>query len=102
MPELLTVKGTVSTAPCDCDFVEIYSKSYLKITRHHLFPVRIGVTDEQWAVRPYPDAPRPKQIEYDEFFDFGENEWDLEKTVLLGGADIVLINGRRLEAPKSV
>ena len=102
MASLLTVRGTVSTAPSESGFVEIYPKSYLKITRDHLFPVRLGVTDEQWAVRPYPDNLKPAQIEYAEFFDFGDDEWDLERTVLLGSAETVLMNGHELGSPKSV
>ena len=102
MATLLTVRGSVSTAPLDSGFVEVYPKSYLKIARNHMFPVRLGVTDEQWSVRPFPEAPKPAQIEYAEFFDFGEDEWDLERTVLLGNADVVLLNGRELGDPKSV
>tara|TARA_Y100000748_G_scaffold303669_1_gene309613 strand:- start:2661 stop:3146 length:486 start_codon:yes stop_codon:yes gene_type:complete len=102
MAKLLTVRGTVSTAPPDAGFVEMYSKVYLKISREHLFPVRLGVTNEQWSVRPFPDAPRPPQIEYSEFFDLGDDDWNLEQTVLLGEAEVVALNGRSMGSPKSV
>lgn len=102
MAKLLTVQGTVSTAPPDADFAEIYPKVYLKISRDHLFPVRLGVTDEQWSVRPYPAAPRPPQIEYSVFFDLAEDDWNLEQTILLGEAEVVALNGRSMGPPKSV
>ena len=102
MAKLLTVRGTVSTAPPDADFVEMYSKVYLKISRDHLFPVRLGVTNEQWSVRPFPDAPRPPQIEYSVFFDLADDDWNLEQTVLLGGAEVVALNGQSMGYPKSV
>jgi len=102
MAKLLTVRGTVLTAPPDADFVEIYPKVYLKISRDHLFPVRLGITNEQWSVRPFPDAHRPPQVEYSVFFDLADNDWNLEQTILLGEAETVALNGRSMGSPKSV
>ena len=39
-----------------------------------MFPVRLGITNNQWAVRPFPNAPKPKQIEYDILFNFSSLE----------------------------
>lgn len=102
MAKLLSVQGPVVTAPSDASFVEMFPKVYLKISRDYLFPVRLGITNEQWSVRPYPDAPRPPQTEYSAFFDFVDKEWNIDQTVLLGEAEAVILNGRDIGTPKSV
>ena len=100
MVKLLTVRGTVATAPPEASFIEVYPKVYLKICRDYLFPVRLGVTNDEWSVRPYPDAPRPPQTEYSIFFDFEDNDWNMEQTILLGDSDVVYLNGHDIGPPK--
>lgn len=100
MASLLTVHGIVTIASSNVEFKEVYPKTYLKNNNTHMFPVRLGITNNQWAVRPYPNAPKPKQIEYDILFNFSkDSKWDMERTVLLGQASTLLYNGVKLEPP---
>lgn len=106
MVKLLSATGTIITAPPNCEFAEVYSKVYLKISNDVLFPVRLGITDEQWSVRPYKNAhklsyPTTNHPVYLGFFEFEENEWETDRTILLGEANLRL-NGRKLEEPISV
>ena len=101
MALLLTVRGVVTIAPSDAEFKEVYPKTYLKNNNTHMFPVRLGITNNQWAVRPFPNAPKPKQIEYDILFNFSKDtKWDMERTVLLGDAHTLLLNGIKLNPPQ--
>ena len=41
-------------------------------------------------------------VQYSEFFDLGDDDWNLEQTILLGEAEVVALNGRSMGSPKSV
>tara|TARA_B100001142_G_C13998400_1_gene525597 strand:+ start:214 stop:522 length:309 start_codon:yes stop_codon:yes gene_type:complete len=90
----LTVKGTIITASPESDFIEIYEEVLLQIpSSSHKFAVTLGVSHEQWAVKPHKTI-RYSKSEYEHFFNFDYNceDFNVNRIVLLGKANIQLDN----------